>query len=181
MGRIFVALVLFLLLPACASWPRIYEYHDPLTPEEHLALGVSYESEGRPQPAIAEYKKVLESDAPRHRVTARVFLGNAYAELQQFETAEQYYREALSLDPGHGQALNNLASLYARQGIKLEDAESLARAALAQSDKERNVQRKAFYLETLGEILLRRERYFEALESLRQAEDFQDTSNTSWL
>ena len=163
-----------LLESGCAFLPKVYEYHDPLTPQEHLALGVSYESEGNADLAIAEYKKVIESKAPGQSVTARVFLGNVYAGLEQYDAAEQYYREALSLDPHRGQALNNLAALYVKQGTLLNQAENLARTAVLQAESEHQPREKGIYLETLGEVLLHQGRSFEALESFHQAEAFND-------
>jgi tetratricopeptide (TPR) repeat protein len=178
MRAILVVLVLF-LTPAC-SLPRIYQYHDPLTAEEHLALGVTYETHGETEVAIAEYKKTIALAPNREGITAKVFLGNVYAGLDQFQTAEQSYRDALSLDPTHRQALNNLASILAKQRIKLEEAETLARAALAEAERGNHAQHKGIYLETLGEVLLRQGRYSEALENFRVAEAFSD-ERASWL
>jgi len=179
MRAILVVLVLC-LTPAC-SLPRIYQYHDPLTPAEHLALGVSYETSGETELAIAEYKKTIALAPDREGITATVFLGNVYAALDQFQTAEESYREALSLDAHHGQALNNLASILATQRIKLEEAEALARAALAEAGSGNNARQKGIYLETLGEVLLRQGRYSEALENFRAAEAFSDKGTASWL
>ena len=172
MPAILIIVLVGLLESGCSFLPKVYEYHDPLTPQEHLALGVSYESEGNADLAIAEYKKVIESKAPGQSVTARVFLGNVYAGLEQYDAAEQYYREALSLDPHRGQALNNLAALYVKQGTLLNQAESLARTAVNQTESENQPREKGIYLETLGEVLLQQGRYSEALESFHQAEAF---------
>ena len=174
MPRMLAVLIVGLLVSACSSLPNVYEFHDPLTPAEHLALGVSYESEGKASLAIAEYKKVIESDEHDQGATARVFLGNVYAGLEQYQTAEGYYRDALSLDPHRGQALNNLASILVIQGIKLEEAEVSTRTALAEAELGRNAGQKGVYLETLGEVLLRQGRYVEALENFQKAEAFKD-------
>jgi len=174
MPAILIFVLVGLLESGCSFLPKVYEYHDPLTPQEHLALGVSYESEGNADLAIAEYKKVIESKAPGQSVTARVFLGNVYAGLEQYDAAEQCYREALSLDPRRGQALNNLAALYVKQGTLLNQAESLARTAVTHAESENQPREKGIYLETLGEVLLHQGRYSEALESFHQAEAFND-------
>jgi tetratricopeptide (TPR) repeat protein len=174
MPAILIFILVGLLESGCSFLPNVYEYHDPLTPQEHLALGVTYESEGNADLAIAEYKKVIESKAPGQSVTARVFLGNVYAGLKQYDAAEQYYREALSLDPRRGQALNNLAALYVKQGTLLNQAENLARTAVTQAENENQPREKGIYLETLGEVLLHQGRYSEALENFHQAEAFND-------
>src|SRR5438132_9364625 len=115
MPAILVVVLVGLLEFGCSFLPKVYEYHDPLTPQEHLALGVSYESKGNADLAIAEYKKVIESKAPGQSVTARVFLGNVYAELEQYDAAEQCYREALRVDPNGGRALKNLSASHENQ------------------------------------------------------------------
>ena len=81
MPKMLVVLIVGLLASGCSSLPKVYEFHDPLTPAEHLALGVSYESEGKASLAVAEYKKVIETNDHDQGVTARVFLGNVYAGL----------------------------------------------------------------------------------------------------
>jgi len=174
MPRMLAVLIVGLLVSACSSLPNVYEFHDPLTPAEHLALGVSYESEGKASLAIAEYKKVIESDEHDQGVTARIFLGNVYAALEQYQIAEGYYRDALSLDPRRGQALNNLASILVIQGTKLEEAEVLTQTALAEAEFGNTAGQKGVYLETLGEVLLRQGRYVEALENFQKAEAFKD-------
>jgi tetratricopeptide (TPR) repeat protein len=181
MRALGVALVLFVITSACSSLPKVYEFHDPLTAQEHLALGVSYESQGETTLAIAEYKRVIEIAPDRDGVTARVFLGNLYAGLEQFQTAEQYYHEALALDSHRGQALNNLASIYVKQGAKLGEAEALARTALAEAERGNSAGQQGVYLETLGEVLLGQGRYSEALKNFQKAETFNDNGKPYWL
>lgn len=181
MGRLLMAVLLLLIATSACSLPKVYQFHDPLTPREHLALGVSYESQGESSLAIAEYKKVIEADSDRDGIAARVFLGNVYAGLEDYQTAEQCYREALALDPTHGQALNNLASIYVKQGIKLQEAEALARAAVAQSEGDFSSKHRGVYLATLGEALLRQGRSAEALKALRLAETFSGDGRAPWL
>jgi Tfp pilus assembly protein PilF len=181
MREVLAGLVLLFLIAACSSWPKIYKFHDPLTPQEHLMLGVSYESRGETNLAIAEYQKVIAVAPEREGVTARVFLGNLYAGLEQFQMAERYYREALSLEPRRRQALNNLASIYVTQGIKLDEAEQLARAALAEAKPGTHDRQEHVYLETLGEVLLRQGRYKEALENFEKAETLTENGKALWL
>jgi tetratricopeptide (TPR) repeat protein len=180
MPGMLIVFIVGLLASGCSFLPKVYEFHDPLTPAEHLALGVSYESEGKASLAIAEYKKVIETDDRDQGVTARLFLGNVYAGLEQYETAEKYYREALSLDPHRGQALNNLAAIFVKQNINLVEAEILAQAALAEAELRNTAGQKGVYLETLGEVLLRQGRYAEALENFHKAEAFKDKGKPYW-
>jgi tetratricopeptide (TPR) repeat protein len=180
MPRLLIVFLMGLVVSGCSYLPKVYEFHDPLTPAEHLALGVSYEAKGKADLALAEYKKVVESNDLDRGVTARVFIGNVYAGLEQYHTAEKYYREALSLDPHHGQALNNLASIFVKQSTKLQEAEVLAQAALAEAERSNTVGEKGIYLQTLGEVLLRQERYAEALENFQMAETFKANGRPYW-
>jgi tetratricopeptide (TPR) repeat protein len=178
--RAVCMMALLSLTAGCSLLPTFHEYHDPLTPAEHLALGVTYESTGNSSLAISEYKKVIEQDSSGQGVTARVFLGNVYAGLGDHDTAEQYYRSALSLNPRHGMALNNLAALYVQQGTQLPEAEALARAALLEVTSEQGEDRKPDYLQTLGEALLAQHRYAEALEQFRQAQAGGNLRKREW-
>src|SRR5256885_2093057 len=81
---------------ACSSLPRVV-LHDPLTPAEHVTLGVTYEAEGRAELAAREYHAALEQE--HGYVPAFVGLGNlAFARGAQ-EEAEAYYRQALAVSP----------------------------------------------------------------------------------
>jgi tetratricopeptide (TPR) repeat protein len=174
-------MALLSLTAGCSLFPTFHEFHDPLTPAEHLALGVTYESAGNTTLAITEYKKVIEQDSEGEGVTARVFLGNVYAGLDDYPTAEQYYRAALALNPHYGLALNNLAALYVKQGTQLNEAEALARTALLEADSRDGNSRKGDYLQTLGEVLLAQRRYVEALEQFRQAQAVANHRKHDWL
>ena len=57
MRHIFlVSLALLLVLAAGCTMPRIMILSDPLSPEEHLQLGIAYEKKGEFDNAITEYE-----------------------------------------------------------------------------------------------------------------------------
>lgn len=127
-----VALVSVVAVAGCAGQhvPHIVVLHDPLSPEDHLALGVAYEREGKAMLARAEYETVLRR-RPEH-VTAMVNLGNLAAADGARRNAEGWYRRAIRIGgPQAAPAANNLAWLYFTQGQRLSDAVSLARQAIA--------------------------------------------------
>ena len=118
-----------LALAALASCSRIAVLHDPLTAPEHNYLGVAYESAGQSELAARQYRRALDLD-PR-LVRARVNLGNLEAAAGRWPRAERCYRRALRDSTDDADALNNLAVALVRQRKSLDEAEALARRAIA--------------------------------------------------
>ncbi|NWF92621.1 MAG: tetratricopeptide repeat protein [Syntrophaceae bacterium] len=122
--------------------PRIVTVRDPLTPEEHLNLGVAYERNGELDLAIREYELAL-----KRLPVAYLYLGNAYLLKNEFKIASDYYRKAIEKDPNNADAHNNLAWLYYLRRENLDEAENLALRAL-----ELNPQKESLYRDTLHKI-----------------------------
>jgi len=133
--------VISLLLAGC-SLPRIIVLEDPLSPEEHLSLGVAYERKGEWESAIKEYEA-----ASRKLPMAYTYLGNVYFQKNEFQVAEEYYRKAINKDPENADAYNNLAWLYFTKKEQLEEAEQLALKAM-----ELNPSKRDIYQDTLDQI-----------------------------
>ena len=114
------------LLSGCAM-PRIGIYDDPLSSDEHIQLGVSYEREGKYDLAEKEYNVALK-DTP----IAHFYLGNLYFEQNLFDKAEGEYRTALRQvdEQQAGPIYNNLAWLLHTQGKNTDEAVLLARKAV---------------------------------------------------
>jgi len=132
---------------ATAIWgcAHIVVLHDPLSAAEHNDLGVAYEAQGDARLAAREYRRALRMDPRMAR--ARVNLGNLSAQAGRWSEAEGLYRRALVDSPEDPDAMNNLAVALARQHKRLDEAESLARRALAHS-----AGRDSVYRATLEEI-----------------------------
>ncbi len=142
--KIFICLLLTvycLLLLGCA-FPRIIVLDDPLSPGEHLNLGVAYEKNGEMDNALKEYK-VASKKLP----IAFLYIGNIYFQKEEFDEAESYYKKAINKDPGNADAYNNLAWLYYAKKEKLDEAERLALKAI-----ELNPAKKNIYQDTLEKI-----------------------------
>ena len=107
------------------SLPRIMILKDPLTPEEHINLGVSYEKQGEFDQAINEYKKAAGKNPVGY-----LYLGNVYFQKNDPLEAEKNYEMAIKKDPQNSDAYNNLAWLYYTRNNNLDRAESLAQKAV---------------------------------------------------
>jgi len=144
MIRKLSCLVALLALISGCSLPGITVLGDPLSPEEHLKLGMAYEGKKEYDLAVAEYTK-----ASRSLPLAYLFLGNVLFVQGKYGESEQRYLRAIKELPGDPRPYNNLAWLYYTQGIKLEEAESLARRAVALAPAGGD----APYRDTLEQIL----------------------------
>lgn len=140
---------------------HVVTLHDPLSPGEHVALGVAYEREGKQDLARQEYENALRAQ-PDH-VEALVNLGNLATHAGAFDDAEAWYRRAVRVGgkeaaPG----ANNLAWLYLTQDKRLASAESLARKAIAWDPKPD-------YADTLVDILIKAGKPVEAGRAIDDA------------
>jgi tetratricopeptide (TPR) repeat protein len=100
-------------------------YDDPLSPEEHLKLGIAYEKDDEFDNAIKEYKV-----AARKLPVAYLFLGNVHFHKNEWGQAEKYYKKAIRKEAHNADAHNNLAWLYYMKGQNLDKAENLALRAM---------------------------------------------------
>jgi len=119
-----VALILLLLVLASCSLPRIAILRDPLTPEEHVNLGVSYEKRGELDAALKEY-----GAAAKAMPLAYLYVGNVCFQKKSFPDAEKAYQKAID-KTNSAEARNNLAWLYYTTGSHMDEAEALARKAV---------------------------------------------------
>ena len=142
---LFPGLILgLLLLTLCTScsMPRIVTLKDPLTPEEHLNLGVAYERNGELELAVREYKAAV-----REMPLAYLYLGNAHFLKNDLRAAEDYYKRAIEKVPGHADAYNNLAWVYYVERRDLDEAERLVHTAMGLNPEKAQV-----YMDTLEKI-----------------------------
>jgi tetratricopeptide (TPR) repeat protein len=160
---ILVGLIMGAGLSACSELPHVRVLHDPLTPEEHVTLGLTYEMQGHQDLALREFQAALAREAGY--VPALIGLGNVAFDEGNFEESETYYRQALAISPDHAGVNNNLAMLYLARGKDIKEAERLALRALAQGGPL-----LPYVWDTLAHIYAREGRYKDAAAALDEAE-----------
>lgn len=134
-----LSLIIFLI--GC-SLPKIIILTDPLTPEEHLNLGVAYEKKGDLDHAITEYRI-----AAKKLPLAYLYMGNAYFQKKEWVEAERCYEKAIKKDPKNADAHNNLAWLYYTKHENLDLAERLVLEAIGLNRSKEDI-----YKDTLERI-----------------------------
>jgi tetratricopeptide (TPR) repeat protein len=110
----------------CASFPRLIILQDPLSAEEHLALGTSYEANSAWDLALSEYRQALKKSARKEKVY--FLIGNVYYQRGDYSGAERSYRMAIGADSGFAPAFNNLAWNFLKEGKKQEAIRAAQRA-----------------------------------------------------
>jgi tetratricopeptide (TPR) repeat protein len=81
-----------------------------------------------------------------------------------FAEAAAAYRRAVDSEPGNADALNNLAWAYHELGANLDEAGNLCRRAA-----ELRPSHRAYYLDTLGSVLLKQGRAADAIAAFESA------------
>lgn len=110
-----------------------------------LARGDALQMLGRHEQAVEAYRRaatLLPQSVVPHLQRAR-----ALERMEKFAEAEAAYREGLKIGPNDPRLANNLAYLLANRRLRLDEALSLARQAVARDPK------RATYHDTLGVVL----------------------------
>jgi tetratricopeptide (TPR) repeat protein len=139
-GFILLLALVSLTVSSCAI-PRIIVLHDPLSPEEHINLGLAYEKKGETKNALREYLQAAKDDP-----VAYVYLGNICYSVGAFAEAEGYYRKAIEKKPDLADAYNNLAWLLYTRRRNPEEALTLAQKAVKLKPSDSS------YVDTLNRI-----------------------------
>jgi tetratricopeptide (TPR) repeat protein len=129
-----------------------------------LKLGQFYTEMRRWKDADDAYAKATPLSIKNDDKAYLLFLKGALADRQKhMEPAEQYFRQALDLDPSSAMTLNYLGYMLADKGIRLPEAIKLIRKAVELDPMN------GAYLDSLGWAYFKLGQYEEAEENLRQA------------
>ena len=136
----------------------------------HAHLANLYLAQDKSAKAVQEFEAALEivkQDSLQAAVLSPRFyfwFGVSLDQTKQTDRAVEMFEECLRLDPAYSDALNYLAYLWATQGVRLDEALQHIQAALSIDPQN------AAYLDTLGWIYYKQERYSDAIEFLQQAD-----------
>ncbi|MDR4463691.1 MAG: tetratricopeptide repeat protein [Nitrospira sp.] len=133
----------------------------PKQPEPHIVLGLAHlQSE--------EFEKASQAflEGIRHNpknADLHFNLGTVYDKLNRFDDVEHAMETALALDPHHADALNYLGYSYAERGIKIDQALSLTKRAVALKPEN------GYYVDSLGWAFYKSGQLSEALTEIKRA------------
>ncbi len=140
---------------------------------------MTYANANRLNDAIKEadnlLSKTLSSKAKRE---IKVTLASIYSQFKKHLEAEKILRELLEENPNDALVNNNLGFNYADRNIHLEEAEKLIRRAieLDRYNRKKDIPftENAAYLDSLGWVLFRQEKWEESKKCLEQAATLSD-------
>ena len=93
----------------------------------HNNLADSYEKSGKLEPAMKEYRLIVEEINPNY-MRAYYGMGNVYREMGKPKQAVEQYKKALMMDPRFQYAHNNLGMAYEQLGMSEKATEAYKRA-----------------------------------------------------
>lgn len=107
------------------------------------------------------------SREPADKETVWFMLGAIYERQKKFDQAEQQFRKVLDVNPSNASVLNYYGYMLADRGLRLDEAITLIRRAVAQEPNN------GAYLDSLGWVYYKQNKLAEAEEFLRKAADRQ--------
>jgi tetratricopeptide (TPR) repeat protein len=133
----------------------------PKQPEPHIVLGLAHFQSEQFEKASQAFEEGIRHN-PKN-ADLHFNLGTAYDKLNRFEDVERAMETALSLDPHHADALNYLGYSYAERGVKIDQALSLTKQAVALKPEN------GYYVDSLGWAFYKSGMLPEALAEIKKA------------
>ncbi|MDH4083144.1 MAG: tetratricopeptide repeat protein [Nitrospira sp.] len=133
----------------------------PKQPEPHIVLGLAYLQSEQFEKASQAFQEGIRHN-PKN-ADLHFNLGTAYDKLNRFDDVERAMETALSLDPHHADALNYLGYSYAERDMKIDQALSLTKRAVALKPEN------GYYVDSLGWAFYKSGLLSEALTEIKRA------------
>ncbi|MDW7649692.1 MAG: tetratricopeptide repeat protein [Nitrospiraceae bacterium] len=134
---------------------------NPKQPEAHIILGLTYWQKDQ----FDDAARVLEEGIGQNpkSVDLHFNLGTVYDKLNRFDDVVRAMEAVIKLDPHHADALNYLGYSYAERGVKIEQALSLTKQAVALKPTN------GYYVDSLAWALFKAGLLPEALTEMKRA------------
>ncbi len=134
---------------------------NPKQPEAHIVLGLTYFQKDQFDNAAT----VLEEGIGQNPKNADLHfnLGTVYDKLNRFDDVVRVMEAAITLDPHHADALNYLGYSFAERGIKVQQALSLTKQAVALKPGN------GYYVDSLAWALFKSGLLPQALTEMKRA------------
>ncbi len=134
---------------------------NPKQPEPYIVKGLAFLQMEQFESASQTFEEGLRYN-PKN-ADLHFNLGTAYDKLDRFDDVVRAMEAALSLDPHHADALNYLGYSYAERGIKIDQALSLTKQAVALKPEN------GYFVDSLGWAFYKSGMLSEALTELKKA------------
>jgi len=134
---------------------------NPKQPEAHIVLGLTYLQKEQ----FDDAARALEEGISQNPKSADLYfnLGTVYDKLNRFDDVVRAMETAIKLDPHHADALNYLGYSYAERGVKIDQALSLTKRAVALKPSN------GYYIDSLAWALFKSGLLTEALTEMKRA------------
>ena len=134
---------------------------NPKQPESHIVLGLAYLQQEQFDKAVEVFQEGIRHNPKNPDLYFN--LGTACDKLNRFDDVVRAMETAIKLDPHHADALNYLGYSYAERGIKIEQALSLTKQAVALKPDN------GYYVDSLGWAFFKSGLLTEALTEIKRA------------
>jgi tetratricopeptide (TPR) repeat protein len=134
---------------------------NPKQPESHIVQGLAYLQQEQYDKSADVFLEGIQHN-PKN-ADLHFNLGTAYDKLNRFDDVVRAMETAIKLDPHHADALNYLGYSYAERGIRIDQALSLTKQAVALKPEN------GYYVDSLGWAFFKSGQLAEALVELKRA------------
>ncbi|BCA54484.1 hypothetical protein W02_16240 [Nitrospira sp. KM1] len=134
---------------------------NPKQPESHIVLGLTYLQKEQYEKSAEAFEEGIKNN-PKS-ADLHFNLGTAYDKLNRFDDVVRSMEAAIKLDPHHADALNYLGYSYAERGVKIDQAISLTKQAVALKPEN------GYYVDSLGWAFFKSGLLSEALTEIKRA------------
>ncbi len=134
---------------------------NPKQPESYIVLGLSHFQSEQYEPSLQAFLEGIRYNPDNADLHFNA--GTVYDKLDRFDDVVKSMQTTLTLDPHHADALNYLGYSYAERGVKIEEAITLTKQAVALRPTN------GYYIDSLAWAFFKKGLLAEALTEMKRA------------